>query len=262
MDDNFFSNQSNVNNDYSNNGQFSNDYLSEKDNNYEFYDSLNDNDKSKERNYNNLNIISINNEDSVLQEAFNSLSNFPKKNKIEEKSDKKVVKNNYSIDNYPEQDNNETNIIRNNEDENVNLGVSYSKIIETEKFMKNRNNINCNNTGNNNNNKGIITPNTSLYNLSDTITKNNGLDNNKIQNNNNNFFGESSLCENYKKKNISIVDLNSNQNEDENKYLLNQFNININTQFSNIKKSDENDINTKSTNNNFDNSIQENKQKK
>ena len=262
MDDNFFSNQSNVNNDYSNNGQFSNDYLSEKDNNYEFYDSLNDNDKSKERNYNNLNIISINNEDSVLQEAFNSLSNFPKKNKIEEKSDKKVVKNNYSIDNYPEQDNNETNIIRNNEDENVNLGVSYSKIIENEKFMKNRNNINCNNTGNNNNNKGIITPNTSLYNISDTITKNNGLGNNKIQNNNNNIFGESSLCENYKKKNISIVDLNSNQNEDENKYLLNQFNININTQFSNIKKSDENDINTKSTNNNFDNSIQENKQKK
>ena len=67
MDDNFFSNQSNVNNDYSNNGQFSNDYLSEKDNNYEFYDSLNDNDKSKERNYNNLNIISINNEDSTTR---------------------------------------------------------------------------------------------------------------------------------------------------------------------------------------------------
>ena len=260
MDDNFFSNQSNVNNDYSNNGQLSNDYLSEKDNNYELYDSLNDNDRSKERNYDNLNMISINNEDSVLQEAFNSLSNFPKLNKIDEKSNKKIVKNNYSIDNNPEQDNNEINLIRNNEDENVNLGVSYSKITESEKFMKNRNNINCNNnTGNNN--KGIITPNTSLYNLSDSITKNSGQGNKKIQNkNNNNIFEEDSLCGNYKKKNISIVDFNSNQNEDENKYMLNQFNININTQFSNIKKTDENDIKTKKSNNNYDNSIQENKQ--
>ena len=260
MDDNFFSNQSNVNNDYSNNGQLSNDYLSEKDNNYELYDSLNDNDRSKERNYDNLNMISINNEDSVLQEAFNSLSNFPKLNKIDEKSNKKIVKNNYSIDNNQEQDNNEINLIRNNEDENVNLGVSYSKITESEKFMKNRNNINCNNnTGNNN--KGIITPNTSLYNLSDSITKNSGQGNKKIQNkNNNNIFEEDSLCGNYKKKNISIVDFNSNQNEDENKYMLNQFNININTQFSNIKKTDENDIKTKKSNNNYDNSIQENKQ--
>jgi len=261
MDDNFFSNQSNVNNDYSNNGQSSNDYLTEKDNNYEFYDSLNDNDRSKERNYNNLNIISINNEDSVLQEAFNSLSNFPKMSKIEEKSDKKVMKNNYSIDNNPEQDNIDINLIRNNEDENVNLGVSYSKIIGSEKLMKNRNNLNCNNTGNNNNNnKGIITPNTSLYNISDTITKNSGQGNNIIQNNNN-IFGEDSLCENYKKKNISIVDFNTNQNEDENKFMLNQFNININTQFSNIKKTEENDINTKKSNNNYDNSIQENKPK-
>lgn len=252
MDDNFFSNQSNVNNEYSNNGQLTNDFLSEKDNNYEFYDSLNDNNSHKERDYNNL--ISINNEDSVLQEAFNSLSNIPKTKKIEEKSDKKILKNNYSIDNNPEQD---INLITNNhEDENVNLGVSYSKITDSEKFIKNRNNLNYNNG---NSNKGIITPNTSLYNLSDTITKNSGQDNNTIQNNKN-IFEEDSLCENYKKKNISIVDFNSNQNEDENKYMLNQFNMNINTQFSNIKKTDENDINTKKSNNNYYDSNQENKQ--
>jgi len=254
MDDNFFSNQSNVNNDYSNNGQFTNDYISEKDDNYEFYDSLNDNDRSKERNYANLNFISINNEDSVLQEAINSLSNFPKSNFVE-KSDKKIVKNNYSIDNNPEQDNNDINLMRNNhEDENVNLGVSYSKIRDSEKLIKN--NLDCNNNGNNN--KGIITPNTSLYNISDTITKNSGQGNNKIQSKNN-IFEDDSLCENYKKKNTSIVDFNTNQNEEENNIMLNQFNININTQFSNIKKNDENDIKTNKSNKDIDNSIQENK---
>ena len=254
MDDNFFSNQSNVNNDYSNNGQFTNDYISEKDDNYEFYDSLNDNDRSKERNYANLNFISINNEDSVLQEAINSLSNFPKSNFVE-KSDKKIVKNNYSIDNNPEQDNNDINLMRNNhEDENVNLGVSYSKIRDSEKLIKN--NLDCNNNGNNN--KGIITPNTSLYNISDTITKNSGQGNNKIQSKNN-IFEDDSLCENYKKKNTSIVDFNINQNEEENNIMLNQLNININTQFSNIKKNDENDIKTNKSNKDIDNSIQENK---
>ena len=272
MNDNFLSNDSNINNDNLSNSQYIKQDNSERGNNTEFYDSLNISNKSSQKNYNDYNCfnnISFNNEDSVLQEAYNSLSKLPKKNNNIEKSDKNnyIYNNNYSIDN------NQENIIfekNTHEDENVNLGVSYSKISDKEKIINNKDINNYEK----NNNKGVITPNTSIYNLSETISKKSGIiDNINIENNNNiinkdkkpninnkndiNIFEEDSLCENYKKKNISVVEYNinnenngnklfnqKNQNEDENKLILN-----INTQFSNIKKIEENENEDKIENN-------------
>ena len=273
MDDNFFSNESyeNNNNNYRTK-KYSNEINSDSETereNLEIYDSLNE--KSNKKVNININNISINNEDSVLQEAFNSLSKIPKinnnnnnnnnivpnkKEKIEEKEN--IIFNSYSIDNSPQR-------IRptkkNHEDENVNLGVSFSKISEPEKYLKSKgNNLNFN--YDENNNQGIITPNTSIYNLSDSITKKSGQDYNNIeitskdvklniinnQNNNKNIFEEDSLCRNYKKNNASIVEYNTNQNEDENKLMLN-----INCQFSKIKKTEENENDIYKSNNENEN---------
>jgi hypothetical protein len=114
----------------------------------------------------------------------------------------------------------------------------------------------------------VITPNTSIYNISNSNTKNNEKENNNnndiaittkdimdnIINNKNeneneidkNTFKEDSLCDNYKKDNISIFDYNTHQKEDENKLMYN-----INCHFSNIQKTEENENND--NNNNLNN---------
>ena len=265
MDENFFTNESYEKyNKNLNNKHCINEYKINKDINNEIFDSLNYNEKQNNMNNYIINSISMNNDDSVLQECFNSLSNLPKrdidkeeKNNIKQKE--KITFNNYSIDNNQENINNSIKI--NNDEENVNLGVSYSKISDLEKMIRNKNSIN---NINEENNQGIVTPNTSLYNLSETISKKSDLFNNnnniEIKNieikqninnspNNNFIYEENNLGNgNNKKTNISIVEYNSNQNEDENKLLFN-----INCQFSKIKKNEDNE-NENVNENNINNS--------
>ncbi len=262
MDENFFTNESNINI-YKNKNNYNEIYLetdSENDN-LEIYDSLNE--KSYKKNsVKNTGNITINNEDSVLEEAFNSLTNLPKKNKIKQKEkveekEKIIFKNDYSIDNMQDKI---SPIKKNNEEENVNLGISYSKISDPEKYIKNNNNNN-NILSDENNNQGIITPNTSIYNISKSISKRSKKDYNNIEitskdiinnimnnqeENNKNSFKEDSLCDNYTKKNIS--DYNTYQKEDENKLMYD-----INCHFSNIKKTEENENNENNNNKNDNN---------
>ena len=172
----------------------------------------------------------------------------PKKYIQEEKTQKeKIILNNYSIDNNS-QDNINNNLIKTkNDEENVNLGVSYSKISDPQQIIKYKNSINNNNEENL---PGILTPNTSLYNLSETISKNSGQINNNVdlknkeinQNKNKIFiFEEDSLNNNINNNNnnktyMSTVEYNTNKKEDENKLMFN-----INCQFSNIKKTEDNE---------------------
>ena len=237
----------------------------------EIYDSLNNNDKKNENYDANKkgDNISINNEDSVLEEAIESLSKIPKKDEKLENEQNQNINQSYSVDNDIDKKNNIDKeeeiktINNNNEDENVNLGNSFSKISEKDKYnIKEENKMN-----------EVITPNTSIYNLSETIAKKSGKDirnieiankniKNEINNNNEsnedlknempnkvkesiNIFEEESLNEN-KKINLTLEKNTINPNEEENKLLYN-----INIQFSKIGKSDENDLN----NNNFEEKI-------
>ena len=245
MSDNSFSDESRENKNNENN-------------NGEIFDSLNNNKDNKEKDN-----ISINNEDSALEEAFESLSKMPnKKNDEEENNKKKITNNIYSFDNEKqiEEEKNENE----KDEENVNLGNSFSKISE-----KDKNNINEGNK-NQNNNKEIVTPNTSIYNLSETMTKKSGQEINAIEiinkkdsniiNENNdenqnkekiqkkesfNIFEDESLIY-HKKGNLSEVKNSINPNKEENNLLYN-----INIQFSKIGKPNENDL-IKDNNDNFD----------
>ena len=237
---------------------FSEDSNEKNINKIEIYDSLNN--VKKNENKNTINNISLNNEDSVLEEAYESLSKFPKKNE-EEKDNKETDINNKNhidennvekINNDKEEDLQNLNI--NNEEENVNLGISFSKISEKDKDKKN--------FIEKNNNQEVVTPNTSIYNLSETISKkseaeinNIEITNKKITNNINinenkeepqiteqikkkesfNIFDDDSLVYN-KKGNLSAVKNYINPNEDDNKLLYN-----INIQFSKIGKPNENE---------------------
>ena len=235
----------------------------------EIYDSLNNDKKNENKNI--INNISINNEDSVLEEAYESLTKFPKKNEEEKENKKEDINNENEIDknndekiinNDKEEDIQTLNI--NNEEENVNLGISFSKISEKDKDKKNINEKN--------NNQEVVTPNTSIYNLSETISKkseaeinNIEITNKRIVNNINiienkeefqnteqikkkesfNIFDEESLIY-HKKGNLSAVKNYINPNEEDNKLLYN-----INIQFSKIGKQNENEQNT----NNFEEQI-------
>ena len=237
---------------------FSEDSNEKNINKIEIYDSLNN--VKKNENKNTINNISLNNEDSVLEEAYESLSKFPKKNE-EEKDNKEIDINNKNhidennvekINNDKEEDLQNLNI--NNEEENVNLGISFSKISEKDKDKKN--------FIEKNNNQEVVTPNTSIYNLSETISKkseaeinNIEITNKKITNNINinenkeepqtteqikkkesfNIFDDDSLVYN-KKGNLSAVKNYINPNEEDNKLLYN-----INIQFSKIGKPNENE---------------------
>ena len=271
MDDNSFSEESNENK-----GE-------------EIYDSLNNAKKSDNKEIDkNLNNISINSDDSALQKNFESLSKIPKNNPKEEDNIKENINQNYSIDN----DNNKIPIDKvedikdikiNNDEENVNLGNSFSKISERDKLNNNINDNEYNTENNNieenknnevNKNLEVVTPNTSIYNLSETVTKKSGQEINNIeitnkninnnininenkeelQNTNNlkkkesfNIFDDDSLIYN-KKGNLSATNNSINPNEEENKLLYN-----INFQFSKIGKpnENENDLN----NNNFEDEI-------
>ena len=249
MDENFFTNES-----YEKYNKFKiNHYIgkfnSEKEEYSDIYDSLNNNEKLNiEKNDNtNINNFSINNEDSVLQDAFISLSNIPKTNNKKEKDSnikkekEKVIFNNYSIDNNPDNNN---SVQINNEEENVNLGVSFSKISEPEKYIKKNNRANIINEENNN--QGVITPNTSIYNMSETITKKSEQINNININNIEKNKSESSK----NIESINIVKYNTNQNEEEKK-----LNFNINYHFSGVIKIEENEKDNdiiKSNNNNIE----------
>ena len=159
-----------------------------------------------------------------MQEAFNSLNNIPNKNRIKNnkqiginQKDKILNNNNFSIDNIKD---------NNNEEENVNLGISYSKITEPDIVVNNKTNIN--NINEENHNQGLITPNTSIYNLSETITKKSEqindnkdniniklkLDNKKI---NNDFLFEEDSLLNIQKFNNSLEEFNTNKTGKENK---------------------------------------------
>ena len=257
MDENFFTNESfEKYKKLNNNNHFIGDFNSEKDGDSEIYDSLNINVKinnNKKNNNDNINNVSINNEDSVLQDAFNFLSNNPKKINIEENSNinnnekEKIVFNTYSRDNN--QENNSIQI--NNEEENVNLGVSYGKISDPEAYINNESKINKINDDKNI--QGVITPNTSIYNLSETITRKSDLFNNIEMINNEkvrnkieikNFkYVDNRLSNNENEKEkgyISTVEYNTNKNDEENKLMFN-----INSQFSKIKKTENEDNNIK-----------------
>ena len=245
MDENFFTNESYEKYKFLSKKNYVNEYNSEKDDTSEIYDSLNYiKNENKEINLNdnqfndklkNDNNISINNDDSVLKEAFNSLNLIPNKAKIKSNepiyiNQKENILNNYSIDNIKENINS-----INNEEENVNLGISFSKISEPEMILNNK--ANSNNINEENNNQGIITPNTSIYNLSETITKkseqindNNqnvnkniklNLNNNKT--NNNFLFEENSLLKISKnqKFNKSLEEFNLNEEVKEKDIIIN-----------------------------------------
>ena len=242
MDDNFFTNESYQKFNKLSNNYFIEDFSLEKDIDNEIYDSLNYNDKSNKKNYDNINNFSMNNEDSVLKDALKSLSKVSKRNKIEEGINSKKIESDYSRDN---QEDNINSFQINNDEENLNLGESYSKISK-----KNRNKNKAKAFNEENYNQGIITPNTSIYNLSETITKKseqincyNNIEisnkNNIIKNKNNIILGDNSTFKNEiekEKENISNVEYNTNQNGEENKLKLN-----INCQFSKIKKTEENE---------------------
>lgn len=164
------------------------------------------------------------NEESEIVDDYNEVS----KNKNNHKK-KKLSTSNYSIDNN--EDINE--IKNNNEEENVNLGNSYSKISEKDKYKNQKDN----------NNPGIITPNTSIYNLSDTNNDNNNItitSREKKKKINKEIFEEDIMKDNSKtrKSNISVLDYDTNQNEDEKNETLN-----INTQTSNVHNDIESDFN-------------------
>ena len=255
MDENFFTNESYEKYKKFNNNHFIGNLSSEKDVNSEIYDSLNINEKIK--NNENINNISINNEDSVLKDAFNSLSNFPEKQNIEKTNNninnnvkEKIILNTYSRDNSKE-----NNLIKiNNEEENVNLGISYGKISDPEAYIESNCGINIINEEKNN--QGVITPNTSIYNLSETITKKSEQLNNVEMPNADgmtskkeikNFIYEediSSFNNKNEKENISRIEYNTNRNEEDNQLMFN-----INCQFSKIKNAGNEDNN----NNNIDN---------
>jgi hypothetical protein len=237
---------------------FSEDSNEKNINKIEIYDSLNN--VKKNENKNTINNISLNNEDSVLEEAYESLSKFPKKNEEEQDNKETDINNKNHIDeNNVEKINNDKeedlqNLNINNEEENVNLGISFSKISEKDKDKKN--------FIEKNNNQEVVTPNTSIYNLSETISKkseaeinNIEITNKKITNNINinenkeepqtteqikkkesfNIFDDDSLVYN-KKGNLSAVKNYINPNEEDNKLLYN-----INIQFSKIGKPNENE---------------------
>ena len=226
-------------------------------NNVEIYDSLNNNKPNENKNI--VKKISVNNEDSVLEEAFESLSKLPKNDKKEVKNVKDFINNSSSFDeentikNNDDKEDNIQTLKINNEEENVNLGISFSKISERDQY---KNNIN-----EKNNIQEVVTPNTSIYNLSETMTKKSGREINNIEiiNKNNNInvnnenkdelqntepikkkdsfniFEDDSLI--YHKKENYSVDKNSiNPNEEDNKLLYN-----INIQFSRIGKLNENE---------------------
>ena len=232
----------------------------------EIFDSLNINTKKKTK----QNKITVNNEDSALEEVYASLSGVPQKNENEENNIKENIKNNYSIDNNSKSENeneNEKDDKKNNDEENVNLGNSFSKISERDKY---KNDIN---EENNKKEKEVVTPNTSIYNLSETLTKRSGKENNNINNieitnknitnnikdinenkeetqiNGNkkiesfNIFDDDSLIYN-KKENNSMMKNSINPNEENNKLLYN-----INIQFSRIRKPNENENDGNNENN-------------
>ena len=277
MDENFFTNESYEKYKFLSKKNYVNEYNSEKDDTSEIYDSLNYiKNENKEINLNdnqfndklkNDNNISINNDDSVLKEAFNSLNLIPNKAKIKSNepiyiNQKENILNNYSIDNIKENINS-----INNEEENVNLGISFSKISEPEMILNNK--ANSNNINEENNNQGIITPNTSIYNLSETITKkseqindNNqnvnkniklNLNNNKT--NNNFLFEENSLLKISKnqKFNKSLEEFNLNEEVKEKDIIINN-----NKKFFKNKNIEEKEINDNNDNINLNKIIEEN----
>ena len=230
----------------------------------EIYDSLNINKNKDNETKKNQNNVSINNEDSIIEEAIESLSKPTKKDKNKNNNKKMNMNNNYSID--EEEDDNDNNKIKkskgeeftktlknNNDEENVNLGNSYSKISERDKYKNNEEN----------NNKDVITPNTSIYNLSENLNendinnveisnkKNNIVNENKDKNQNNehnkkeessNIFEDDSLIY-HKKENLSAVKNSINPNEEDNKFLYD-----LNIQFSKIGKPNENELNKNNNN--------------
>ena len=230
----------------------------------EIYDSLNINKNKDNETKKNQDNVSINNEDSIIEEAIESLSKPTKKDKNKNNNKKMNMNNNYSID--EEEDDNDNNKIKkskgeeytktlknNNDEENVNLGNSYSKISERDKYKNNEEN----------NNKDVITPNTSIYNLSENLNendinnveisnkKNNIVNENKDKNQNNehikkeensNIFEDDSLIY-HKKENLSAVKNSINPNEEDNKFLYD-----LNIQFSKIGKPNENELNKNNNN--------------
>ena len=225
----------------------------------EIFDSLNINKNKDNETKKNQDNVSINNEDSIIEEAIESLSKPTKKDKNKNNNKKMNTNNNYSID--EDEDDNDNNKIKkskgedytktlknNNDEENVNLGNSYSKISERDKYKNNEEN----------NNKDVITPNTSIYNLSENLNendinnveisnkKNNIVNENKDKNQNNehnkkeessNIFEDDSLIY-HKKENLSAVKNSINPNEEDNKFLYD-----LNIQFSKIGKPNENELN-------------------
>ena len=109
------------------------------------------------------------------------------------------------------------------------MGISYSKITEPDIVVNNKTNIN--NINEENHNQGLITPNTSIYNLSETITKKSEqindnkdniniklkLDNKKI---NNDFLFEEDSLLNIQKFNNSLEEFNTNKTGKENKLII------------------------------------------
>ena len=269
MDDNSSSEESNENNI----------------NNKEIYDSLNP--KKHNENKNIINKIDINNEDSALEEVFESLSKFPNNDKNEGKKKQENKNENYSFDednaknNGSDKDDDIQALKINNEEENVNLGNSFSKISEKDKYKNNINEIN--------DIQEVVTPNTSIYNLSETMTKKSGreINNIEIKNKNNNIFNinnenkdelqntepikkkeslnifEDDSLIYHKKENLSAANNSINPNEEDNKLLYN-----INIQFSRIGKLNENENNENINNlgeqiiNNTDQNIINNNKKK
>ena len=236
----------------------------ENDNNKEeIFDSLNINsNKNKQQNNN----VSINNNDSALEEAFESLTKISKGNKGDENKKKENFQNNNS---YEE---NDKKIENEKDEENVNLGNSFSKISERDKI-----NNNIKQENNNISNKEVLTPNTSINNISESIPKQNGQENNNnieiteknldnIINKNNdnknneelqnmeqinkketsNIFEDESLIY-HKKANLSVLKNSFNPNKDENSLLYN-----INIHFSKIGKPNDNENNLVKENNNLE----------
>ena len=220
-------NQSNQNC-YNNKASINEESITNKNNNI---DNSNDNYNSNNnlnfinQNNNNVTITSLNNEDSVLKDAFDSL------NKVN------ISKNEKS-----------TNIFNNNQfDENVNLGISFSKISEDElKTLKKCNTDlkNILNIEELNNQIGIITPNTSIYNFTQPLNKNDIYINTKNSNINKkaNFFDDCMMSPS--KDNIKIKN-KYNYEKDENNKLINEIlNDNINkkenTEILSIKTSQKN----------------------
>ena len=217
----------------------------------EIYDSLNVDKNGVNENKRNKDNTSLFNEDSIIEEDYEPQSKQSKINKNNKKNIK--MNNNYSID-EDENDNNKNKNNKgeenknNNDEESVNLGNSFSKISEKDKYKINEEN----------NNKDIVTPNTSIYNLSENLNekdvnnveisnKNNNIinenkDKNKInkdtkKNESSNIFEDDSLIY-HKKETLSAANNSINPNEEDNKFLYD-----LNIQFSKIGKPSENELN-------------------